>query len=123
MNDVVKEIERYKSGISNIEFQDHMTTDDYKKVSEYKDKIKELKKQMIGLSGVVVKCSYKDKEHYATDGFYLTNNPILCCCSEPTIFDNKDEAREYLQKAKLSDGMYDIQFINMKYTDSGWEEV
>lgn len=122
MNNLVKEINGIRNRISMIEFQDHLSYDDYRKESEYKRQIEDLKKQLIGYSGVAVKCTYKDKEHYSSRPSYITDDPSLCWCSEPTLFDNKEEAEKHFHEAEIQEWQYDVEFVNMKYTEKGLEE-
>lgn len=122
MNAIVREIEGLKSRISYIEFNDHMSSQDYQDVRECEEKIRELKKRLIGVRGVTVFYEYKDKEHYSERGFYLTANPTLCCSGVPTMFDDENEAREYIGKAKISDPeRYNIKILPVIYTENGWK--
>ena len=111
MNKTVKRIEDLKRSISYIEFQDRLSSEDYKRIDELEAEIKKLQAELKGVSGVAVKLT----RHGAKHSFYLTDDSILCCGDEPTVFDNEDEAQDYLDRAELVPSDYKIEFIEMTY--------
>ena len=111
MNKTVKKIEDLRRSISYIEFQDRLSTEDYETIHKLEAEIKELQASLKGVSGVAVKLT----RHGGNHSFYLTNDSILCCGDEPTVFENEDEAQDYLDRAELVPSDYKIEFIEMTY--------
>lgn len=110
MNEIVKKIEELGRQISYIEFQDHLSFEDEETISRLKNEIKELQQQLKGTKGIAVYVTYKDTAHFGNNGWYLSDDPMLCCSNEPVLFDSKEEAQDYLDKAKLDPEMYNIEF-------------
>lgn len=111
MNKIVKQIEELKNDISYIEFQDHLSSSDYMRISKLRDQIRELEKQIKGLKGIVVHVTYKDTKHFGTDGWYLSNDASLCCSSEPVLFESLEEAKRQLKESNINLDRYNVEFI------------
>lgn len=109
MNKLIKEIDEIRNRISYIEFKNYLSGEDYQKIREYENQIQELEKQLKGQKGIVVEFVFKD-DRFSKRPHYLTANPNLCFCDEPTIFDSIEEAQEYLDKAYLDKDKFDITF-------------
>jgi len=113
MNQTVKEIEKLKRQISIIEFSDYLSYEDKEAIANLEKQIAELESQIKGLKGIAVHVTYKDKVHFGNAGWYLTDNAGLCCSDEPVLFDSREEAQEYLDKAKLDQEQYDVEFVEV----------
>lgn len=111
MNKIVKKIEDLRRTLSYINFQDRLSSEDYKQIHEIEAEIKQLQQELKGVSGVAVKLT-SIRGGYS---FYLTDNSILCCGDEPTLFESEDEAQDYLDRAELVPSDYKIEFIEMTY--------
>lgn len=111
MNKIVQKIEDLRTQISYINFQDHLSQEDYERMDKLNLEIKELEKQLKGVKGVAVRCTSISGGY----SFYLTNNSILCCGDKPTIFESEEEAQDYLDKARIVPSEYKIEFIEMSY--------
>ena len=111
MNETVKKIEDLKTSMSYIQFKDRLSSEDYETLNKLEAEIKELQASLKGVSGVAVKLTSIDHNY----SFYLTDDPIICCGDEPTLFESEDEAQDYLDKARLVPSDYKIEFIEMTY--------
>ena len=111
MNKVVKQIEDLKKTLSYINFKDRLTSEDYRRMDEIEAEIKQLQQELKGVSGVAVKLT-SIRGGYS---FYLTDDSILCCGDDPTVFESEDEAQDYLDRAQLVPSDYKIEFIEMTY--------
>lgn len=111
MNKTVKKIEDLRRSISYIEFQDSLSSQDYKRIDAIKAEIKQLESELKGTKGIAVKLT-SIRGGYS---FYLTEDSILCCGDDPTIFESEDEAQDYLDRARLVPSEYKIEFIEMTY--------
>ena len=111
MNKTVKKIEDLRRTISYINFQDRLSSEDYKRIDEIEAEIKQLQQELKGVSGVAVKLT-AIRGGYS---FYLTDDSILCCGDDPTVFESEDEAQDYLDRAELVPSEYKIEFIEMTY--------
>ena len=109
MNKTVKKIEDLRRTLSYINFQDRLSSEDYKRIDELEAEIKQLQSELKGTKGVAVKLTRSGHS------FYLTNDSILCCGDEPTLFESEDEAQDYLDRAQLVPSDYKIEFIEMTY--------
>lgn len=106
MNNIVKKIDDLRSEISFINFSEHLTSEDYENIRKKEKEIEELKKLVSGELFAVM-LTHK-RYNYS---FYLTAHSSLCCSDEPTWFDSKEEAEEYLNKAELNQDNYDIEIV------------
>lgn len=97
MNSLVKEIAELSYTASMTEFKDYLSEEDKKSLKSLENKIKSLESQ---LPNDLVSLKLVDKKG---DWFYLSADDLLCCSSVPTWFDSKEEALEYLERAKLGD--------------------
>ena len=111
MNKTVKKIEDLRRTISYINFQDRLSSEDYKRIDELEAEIKQLQSELKGTKGVAVKLTSISGGY----SFYLTNDSMLCCGDEPTLFESEDEAQDYLDRAQLVPSDYKIEFIEMTY--------
>jgi hypothetical protein len=111
MNKTIKKIEDLKRRLSYIEFQDRLSSEDYKRIDAIKAEIKQLQQELKGVSGVAVKLT-SIRGGYS---FYLTEDSILCCGDDPSVFESEDEAQDYLDRARLVPSEYKIEFIKMTY--------
>lgn len=111
MNKIVKQIEDLKKTLSYINFKDRLSSEDYRRMDEIEAEIKQLQQELKGVSGVAVKLT-SIRGGYS---FYLTDDSILCCGDDPTVFENEDEAQDYLDRAQLVPSDYKIEFIEMTY--------
>ena len=111
MNETVKQIEELKREMSYIEFKEHLSSDDYVRIARLNKQIRSLEEQLKGLTGVVVHVTYKDTEHFGTDGWYLTNDENLCCSQEPVLFESLEEAKVQVEKADFKKENYNIEFV------------
>ncbi len=111
MNETVKKIEDLKRSMSYIEFKDRLDSEDREALKKLKAEIKELQASLKGVSGVAVKLTSLESNY----SFYLTEDAILCCGDEPTLFESEEEAQDYLDRAKLVPSEYKIEFIEMTY--------
>jgi hypothetical protein len=111
MNKTVKKIEDLRRTLSYINFQDRLSSEDYKQIDEIEAEIKQLQSELKGTKGVAVKLT-SIRGGYS---FYLTNDSMLCCGDEPTLFESEDEAQDYLDRAQLVPSDYKIEFIEMTY--------
>ncbi len=111
MHKTVKKIEDLRRTLSYINFQDRLTSEDYRIMDEIEAEIKQLQQELKGVSGVAVKLT-SIRGGYS---FYLTDDSILCCGDDPTLFESEDEAQDYLDRAQLVPSEYKIEFIEMTY--------
>lgn len=111
MNAIVKQIEELKRNLSYIHFKDHLSNEDYERINMLAAEIKRLQDSLKGTEGVAVKLTSKDGGY----SFYLTEDDILCCGDEPTLFEDQAEAEAYLNKAHLNVNEYDVEFIKTTY--------
>ena len=111
MHKTVKKIEDLRRTLSYINFQDRLTSEDYRRMDEIEAEIKQLQQELKGVSGVAVKLT-SIRGGYS---FYLTDDSILCCGDDPTLFESEDEAQDYLDRAQLVPSEYKIEFIEMTY--------
>lgn len=107
MTDQMKKICELRKQLSFIEFGESLSGDDRRIIREIKQEIAELEKTV---EGVAVKLSHKQ---YKSMEFYLTDDPDLCCCDEPTYFESQEEADEHLNRAKLKKEDYNITYERM----------
>lgn len=107
MNEIVKQIEELKLQSAYINFKEHLSDTDYERMSEINIKIKELEKQ---LPDDLVCLHIKTK----TISFYLTDDALLCCGTDPTWFDSKEEAFEAFKKADLLADDCELKYIERK---------
>ncbi len=111
MNKTAKKIGDLRRTLSYINFKDRLSSDDYKKMDEIEAEIKQLQSELKGTKGVAVKLT-SIRGGYS---FYLTDDSILCCGDEPTVFESEDEAQDYLDRAQIVPSDYKIEFIEMTY--------
>lgn len=111
MNAIISKIEKLRYQQSMINFKDFLSADDYDRIKELDEEINELYSQLKGVKLVALKVT---NNKYCFD-YYLTNDPNLCCSSEPTWFDSKEEAMEYYEKADLERGICSVQFEEKEF--------
>lgn len=115
MNPLIKELGDLRTQLSVLNFVDYPTSRDKKEISNLEDQIKKISKELAGYKGVAVRFSYKGNG-YGKDYFYLTTDDTLCFSESPAIFENRQEASEYLNKAKIDNlNQYNIEFIDTYY--------
>lgn len=105
----VEKLKKLSHSISMIHFQDHMSSDDFRKVRELEQEYREVDKSLSGYTGVVCKVvpSYNKNSH-----FYFTGDRILCCGDAPTYFESEEEARALFEKSELAKdaSKYEVEY-------------
>lgn len=104
MTDIQKKISDLEYRISMIEFQDHLSSDDYKRLDSLEKELQELKSQLVPSGYYVVL-----KFDWSTDPVYFTGDRILTCGSEPTYFESEEEAIELIKASTVSTTPYEIR--------------
>jgi hypothetical protein len=112
MNKTAKKIGDLRRMLSYINFKDRLSSDDYKRMDEIEAEINQLQASLKGTKGVAVKLTRNGSNSYS---FYLTDDDVLCCGDEPTLFESEDEAQDYLDRARIVPSEYKIEFIEMTY--------
>lgn len=92
MNEIIKRIGELRHQASMINFQSHLSADDYDYIEYLENEIAELYSQLKGVKLVALELK---------EGWYLTADRNLCYCDEPTWFDSEEEAMEYFRNADL----------------------
>ncbi len=112
MNKTVKKIGELRRMLSYINFKDNLTSKDYIRMDEIEAELSQLRASLKGTKGVAVKLTRNGSNGYS---FYLTDDDVLCCGDEPTLFESEDEAQDYLDRARIVPSDYKIEFIEMTY--------
>lgn len=99
MNATEKRIAELSYELSMINFQEHLSSEDYKRMSDIKEEIKLLENQR---HGWYVEIEYKDATYkISKEAGYLTSDRILCFSDEPTYFESVEEAEEHIKNADI----------------------
>ena len=93
---------------SIINMQEHLSADDYKILNRLNNEIQNAP------NGTVAVKVYAPERKYS---FYLFDDPILCCGTEPYYFENEVEALLALDKAEM-DYKLDYEFIYLYENNS-----
>ena len=106
MNEIVKKIDELRNDISVMNFQERLSSEDYKSIHDMEAEIKTLLEKLKGVKLVALKLTHKQCKYTA----YLTCSPNLCFCDNPTWFDSNEEAMAYLSRAQLNPNDYIIEY-------------
>lgn len=107
MSKIKQQILDLERQIMYIEFQDHISSEDYDRIAQYQKQIAELKKQL-PTEGVYVR--------FLPYGTWFTGDPILSHAgnkNEAWLFDNEEEALEAIKK--MYEYSPDLRFEFIKY--------
>lgn len=106
MTDIQKKISDLESRISIINFQDHLSSEDYDTLDSLEKELKELKESFVPSGYYIIL-----KLGFATQEIYFTGDKILTCSSEPTYFESEDEALRLIKASDISDIPYEIRKV------------
>ena len=111
MNEIIKRIGELVHENSMINFSEHLSSKDYERMKEIDEEIEELYSQLKGVKLVALKVT---NNKYCFD-YYLTADKHLCCGSEPTWFDSKEEAMDYYNNADLDRENCSVEFEEKEF--------
>lgn len=107
MTDIQKKISDIEYRISMIEFQDHLSPDDYDTLDSLEKELKELKESFVPSGYYIILKGFPDYFHTV----YFSGDKILTCCSEPTYFESEEEAIKLLKASDVSKMPYEIRKV------------
>jgi hypothetical protein len=106
MTDIQKKISDLEYRISMIDFQEHLSSEDYIILDSLHKELKELRAQLVPSGYYVIL-----KLGFATQEIYFTGDKSLTCSSEPTYFESEDEALRLIKASYISDIPYEIRKV------------
>lgn len=95
MREIEKKLEELKHRISMVEFGSPYDSKLHKELTE---QFKELNKDRFGWYVEIT----PNFNSISNEPNYLSSDSILCISDDPTYFETKEEAEEYLSKAELN---------------------
>ena len=107
MTDIQKKISDIEYRISMIEFQDHLSSDDYKRLDSLKKELKDLKTKFVPSGYYVILKGFPD--YFSV--VYFTGDRILTCGDEPTYFESEEEAIRLLKASDVAKMPYEIRKV------------
>lgn len=93
MNATEKRIAELVDRLTMINFKEHLSDEDYKRMDEIQEEINLLENQRNGW--------YVEIHHEGWRVRYLTSDKTLCFGDEPTYFESVEEAEEYIKNADV----------------------
>lgn len=107
MTEKEKKIAKIRETMSYLAFADRLSKEDSEALDKLGKEFDELNKDR---EGWIVEVTYKDDRFVINnEPMYLTNDSSLCFSDDVTCFESKEEAEEYLDKAKLNKDKYNIR--------------
>lgn len=105
MTDTQKKISDLEHRISMINFQEHLSSEDYETLASLEKELKELKESFVPSGYYIILKGFPD--YFPTT--YFTGDKILTCGDEPTYFESEEEALKLLKASDVSKMPYEIR--------------
>lgn len=105
MTDIQKRISNLEYRISMINFQSHLSSEDYDTLDSLEKELKELKESFVPSGYYIILKGFPD--YFRT--IYFTGEKTLTCCAEPTYFESEEEAIKLLKASDVSEMPYEIR--------------
>lgn len=107
MTDIQKKISDLEYKISMINFQDHLSSEDYGTLNSLEKELKNLKESFVPSGYYIILKGFPDYFHT----IYFTGDSILTCGDEPTYFESEEEAIRLLKASDVAKMPYEIRKV------------
>lgn len=107
MTDTQKKISDLEHRISMINFQEHLSSEDYELLESLGKRLKELKESFVPSGYYIILKGFPS--YFPTT--YFTGDSTLTCGDEPTYFESEEEAIRLLKASDVAKMPYEIRKV------------